>query len=138
MQSNEFIKKHIKIDDRTRISKKLSNLVDKYEEFTRYIKLIQKEDVGTIFYILNRDGYIFYSKYKEAIQHHNYKRYIAQLKFEGFIIESEYSFSSEVLIREGFTKTSRPNVYELTKKGVDFISIDYIQEYLETEYEVEE
>ena len=138
MNTKDFIREHIQIDERHKISRKLQTLSSKYKEFARYIDLIQKEDVGVLFFMMKLDTYICYSKIRDNIKRENYKRWINYLISEDFIEEVIDEKRSEYLINNNISINANLNVYELTKKGVDFISINYIKEYLETEYEVEE
>ena len=133
METKEFIKNHIQADERTRISKKLQTLSKKYREFSRYLDLIQKEEIGILFFNFKKTKYVHYTQVSKDIKDYTYKRLVKQLEVENFIEEA-----SEDLTREctkDLEYNFKPKVYKLTQKGKDFLSIDFIKEYLEEEFE---
>lgn len=133
MKSKDFINEHIKIDDRTRISKKINTLSQKHKMFSTYLDMVQKEAYGIILHILLKSKYVHYTQLNNEINYPKYRQIINYLVCYDFIEESfDNNFTQEINVPR------KPNVYSLTKKGKDFINIDYIKEYLETEYEVEE
>ena len=76
MRANYFINEHIIIDERTRVSKKLYYLSEKYREFARYLDLVQKEDVGILLFILLTEEFVYYTRVRDDIKHFNYKKLI--------------------------------------------------------------
>lgn len=133
METKEFIKNHIQADERTRISRKLQTFSKKYREFSRYLDLIQKEEIGILFFNFKTTKYVHYTQVSKDIKDYTYKRIVKQLEVENFIEEA-----SEDLTKK-WTKdleyNFKPKVYKLTQKGKDFLSIDFIKEYLEEEFE---
>ena len=137
MKTNDFIKEHITIDERQRISKKLNLLSKKYSEFGHYLELIQKENIAKLFIHIKINGFLIQSMTKEDMKRNSFRHYI------------------NILLANKFIETSRPtpkqleemgdlysdyvaniiNYYTLTKKGKDFLNLDLIREYLDTEYE---
>jgi len=136
MKSNEFIKEHIKLDNREKISRKLSDLSKKYKEFSNYIDLIQKEAVAILFIYLLKEDFLFYSMVKDDIPRHKFRYYINILLAFNFIKYKKPSdnFLNEVskIYNEHIAEVN--TYYELTKKGKDFLNIKYIKDYLKIEY----
>ena len=135
MNVKDFIKEHIKIDERTRVSRKLNLLSKKYTEFGRYLELIQKQDVGILFFNFKVTKYIHYSQVSKNIKQYNFKKWISYLQVEDFIEECSDELSREYT--KDYEYNFRPKVYKLTVKGKDFLNIDDIKQYLAEEYEVE-
>jgi hypothetical protein len=133
MRANYFINEHIIIDERTRVSKKLYYLSEKYREFARYLDLVQKEDVGILLFILLTEEFVYYTRVRDDIKHFNYKKWINYLLVEGFIVETPRIRSEEITSQLQAPK--KPLVYELSKKGFDFTQIDYVHQYLMEEFE---
>lgn len=128
MNTNNFVNNYIKIDERLRINKKIKSLSDKYKEFTKYLDLVQKEDVYIIFLVLNKFDYVCYTMLREDIKSFNFKKWINYLLVEDFIEFASEDFSFN--ITSSLDCPKKPNVYVLTPKGKSFLSIDYIQEFL--------
>lgn len=133
MDTKEFIKKHIQADERTRISRKLQTLSKKHREFSTYLDLIQKEEIGILFYNFKTTRYVHYTQVSKDIKDYAYKRFIKMLEVENFV--EEVSEELTQLLTKDLEYNFKPKVYKLTQKGKDFISIDYVTEYLNEEFE---
>lgn len=133
MDTKEFIKTHIQADERTRVSRKLQILSKKHREFSRYLDLIQKEEIGILFFNFKKTRYVHYTQVSKDIKDYIYKRVIKQLEVENFVEEVGEELSKEWT--KDLQHNFKPKVYKLTQKGKDFISIDYVTEYLNEEFE---
>lgn len=127
MKANEFIKEHIKVDERSNISKKILYLTDKYKEFVKCLEILQKRDASIILFVLSRNSQICYKDVKDDIKNCNYNKWINYLIVEDFIQRDE-----EENLQEGVG--AKPLVYTLTPKGQDFLLIDYINEFFKEEF----
>lgn len=135
MNVKDFIKEHININEKTRLSKKLTDLSRKYSEFGRYLELVQRQDVGVLFHNFKETRFVHYTQVSKNVKQHSFKKWISYLQVEEFIEECSEELSREYT--RDIEYNFKPKVYKLTKKGKDFITIDYIKEYLEEEYEYE-
>jgi len=135
MKSNDFIKKHIKCDNREILSKRLRQIAEKHQEFARYLFLIQKKDVFEILLELQKEQFIFIGCLTNLVKHQA-RYYLNKLVGEEFIIETTNINEENITRLENYFGSGNVNkmtFYELTEKGKDFLSIDIVKEFMKNE-----
>ena len=136
MNANEFIKLHIKIDERERLNRKINILSEKYISFGNHLKLIQKECVGLLFSILKKENFFFKGMIIDDLKLWEYNYYVNLLLAENFIevFEPDENILSTISSTYNNYVANKINYYRLSNKGRDFLNIDYIDKYLSEEY----
>jgi len=137
MKSNEFIREHIKSDERQRSSKKLNLLSKKHKEFGYYLELIQKENIAKLFINLQTNGYLIQGMVKEHMTTSCFRHFINVLCANNFLEIIEPPEDIFVQVSEVYNDyiANKTNFFRLTKKGSDFLNLDIVKDYLIEEYE---
>ena len=126
MKLNDFIKKHIKIDERNKSLTKLKNTCDSYYHIYTYLSKVLVAEYSLIFYILSSEENIFYSKVSDIMTPNKYNKFIKFLVREEMIQKDENNdleFSY-----------NKPNIYILTEKGKSFLKLKVVREFMEDTY----
>ncbi len=136
MDSDKFIEKYIEIDTRLRVSKKITILSQQHKQFGRYLELIQHETVGLILHMC-RHRVLFSGLISERVTRDSWRKYINLLQSENFIRQHAPSKETFEYMTKKYNEfmARNTNYYSLTNKGKDFLNIDLIKKYLNTEYE---
>lgn len=132
MNSNDFIKKHIEVEDKV-YNVALRNKAEKLRKFADYLDMVQIKKLSKLLYILNEIPFIWSGYLNSYIERNNYRYYINKLLAENFIEEFEkedyiFDFLCDYYGKGNANKTT---TYRLTEKGKNFLNLNDIKNFQE-------